>query len=296
MDFLLPVKLLKDAQKAVPAVKYASGIAGVASVVALVAGIQIDLRIAFFGIVVVLGLMFVLLVFSTLVAHAGTELMDLAKTAAWSFVILVVVTSTLLMTSYFFSWPRSIESYIPPAPSKLVEYKRKVDFSRLGCLPDGKKSDIVIFTDTVKFLSKNPPNIFRRAFNTSTDADIQILDLVSGETITPVAHNGGAEKYGDVTFTVDKASSEARFQWTYKDAHSTGNEGVGFSSAEPNTLKSVDVDYLLPSGAKLENRHFTPLDLETKCTRKSSGFHCENLLAANSFQETWQWNIWENCP
>lgn len=97
--------------------RYAAGVAGVAAVVAIVAGFQIDLRIAVFGTIIVLGLMFVLVVFSALAAHAGASLLYLALFAAWCFCILTVAASAMLMTSYFFAWPRPIGSYLPPPPN-----------------------------------------------------------------------------------------------------------------------------------------------------------------------------------
>lgn len=107
-----PIKVLKEAQKSIPAVKYAGGVAGVAAVVAIVAGFQLDYRIAVFGTIIVLGLMFVLVIFSSFVAHSGPSTLVLASVAAWSFLLLTIATSLFLMTSYFFSWPRAIESYI----------------------------------------------------------------------------------------------------------------------------------------------------------------------------------------
>lgn len=107
------LKFLSDAQRAVPAVRYAVGIAGVAVVVSIIAGLKIDARIAIFGTVLVLGLMFILLVFSALAANASPALLSLAMFAAWCFMALSISTSTFLMTSYFFEWPRSIEAYFP---------------------------------------------------------------------------------------------------------------------------------------------------------------------------------------
>ena len=97
-----PVSILKDAQKSVPAVKYAVGVAGIAAVVAIVAGFQLDYRIAVFGTVIVFGLMFVLVIFSSFVSHGGPSVVKLATFAAWSFLLLTVAASLLLMTSYFF--------------------------------------------------------------------------------------------------------------------------------------------------------------------------------------------------
>ena len=111
-----PIEILRDAQKSVPAVKYAAGIAGVAAVVAIIAGFQLDIRIAVFGTIIVLGLMFVLVILSSFVAHSGPSVVILAAVAAWSFLLVTIAVSILLVTSYFFSWPRQIESYVGPQP------------------------------------------------------------------------------------------------------------------------------------------------------------------------------------
>lgn len=113
-----PIGILKDAQESIPAVKYAAGVAGVAAVVAIVAGFQLDYRIAVFGTIIVFGLMFLLVIFSSFVSHSGASAVMLATFAAWSFLLLTVAASLFLVTSYFFSWPRSIESYIDDRVSK----------------------------------------------------------------------------------------------------------------------------------------------------------------------------------
>ena len=97
-----PIEILRDAQKSVPAVKYAAGIAGVAAVVAIIAGFQLDIRIAVFGTIIVLGLMFVLVILSSFVAHSGPSVVILAAVAAWSFLLVTIAVSILLVTSYFF--------------------------------------------------------------------------------------------------------------------------------------------------------------------------------------------------
>lgn len=116
-----PIRILKDAQESIPAVRYAAGVAGLAAVVAIVAGFQLDYRVAVFGTLVVFGLMFVLLIFSSLVSHSGPALVGPARFAAWSFLVLTVAASLFLMTSYFFSWPRPLGSYvgIPPTPEPI---------------------------------------------------------------------------------------------------------------------------------------------------------------------------------
>ncbi|HYH79327.1 MAG TPA: hypothetical protein VEX86_06010 [Longimicrobium sp.] len=126
---LSPAQVLIDAQKAVPAVRYAAGVAGIAAVVAIVAGFRLDPRIAVFGTIIVLGLMFVLVVFSALVAHAGPALVNLALVAAWCFLLLTVATSAMLMTSYFFAWPKSIGSYLPPPTPEVLNFDTENTYS-----------------------------------------------------------------------------------------------------------------------------------------------------------------------
>lgn len=103
-----PGAFISSALKAVPAVRYAVGVGGIAAVVAVIAGFTIDYRIAVFGTVLLLGLMFVLLLFSRLTTVAGDKLLAPALFATWSFSVLTVLTATLLMSSFFLHQPMSL--------------------------------------------------------------------------------------------------------------------------------------------------------------------------------------------
>lgn len=126
MPIISPINVLREAQRSVPAVRYAGGVAGVASVVAIVAGFQLDYRIAVFGTIIVFGLMFVLVVFSALASNTGPVLHMPAIFMAWSFALLTVIASSFLLTSYFFEWPRSLESYIPKPQISYTDKKPKI--------------------------------------------------------------------------------------------------------------------------------------------------------------------------
>jgi hypothetical protein len=111
---LNPYKLLKDAMKAVPSVRYALGVAGVASVVVIIAGFKLDYRVAVFGTIIVLGLMFLLLIFSSIATKsAAKSLRKPALTLAWAFLLLSILGSTFLLSSFFFEWPRALDEYFP---------------------------------------------------------------------------------------------------------------------------------------------------------------------------------------
>lgn len=123
-----PWGVLQAAITAVPAVKYALGIAGIGAVVAIIAGFQTDPRIAVFGIIIVIGLMFVLLVFARLTELAPKQLVTPALVATWSFLLLTIGVTVLLVAGYFFAWPRPlgivVQTALPqtePEPTVTIE-------------------------------------------------------------------------------------------------------------------------------------------------------------------------------
>lgn len=103
-----PLQILLDAQKAIPAMRYAGGVAGLGAVVAIIAGFQLDPRIAVFGVLIVVGLMFVLVIFAAFSRHSGRGMSYLALVAAWCFLLLTIATVGLLCSSFFFDWPRPL--------------------------------------------------------------------------------------------------------------------------------------------------------------------------------------------
>src|SRR5262245_827197 len=106
-----PLTLLKGAIQSVPAVKYASGVLGIAAAVAITLGIIRDPKIAFFGIAFMLGLMFILVIF----AYAAKEtpgIRWLAALLAWAIAILFVATLIAVFTSFVFGIPRTFAAYL----------------------------------------------------------------------------------------------------------------------------------------------------------------------------------------
>jgi hypothetical protein len=59
-----PFKILKDAITAVPSVRYALGVAGIAAAVSIILGFIKDPEIAVFGILITIGLMYLLVISS----------------------------------------------------------------------------------------------------------------------------------------------------------------------------------------------------------------------------------------
>jgi hypothetical protein len=69
-----PNQFLREAVKAVPAVKYALGIGGIVATIAIVYSFKIDPRVAFFGTLVMLVLMGALVVFARMASLASAAM------------------------------------------------------------------------------------------------------------------------------------------------------------------------------------------------------------------------------
>jgi hypothetical protein len=65
-NLVTPPSILKEAIKAVPAVKYALGIGGIIAVIAIISAFGISFRVALLGAVVMIILMTVLVVFASI--------------------------------------------------------------------------------------------------------------------------------------------------------------------------------------------------------------------------------------
>jgi hypothetical protein len=91
----------------VPAVRYGLGIGGIAAVVAIIAGFRIDYRVAVFGTVIVLALMFVLVLLARGSTLPGKHFHRPMIFAIWAFTFLLFVTMCFLIGKAFFDWPKA---------------------------------------------------------------------------------------------------------------------------------------------------------------------------------------------
>jgi len=137
-----PPSILKQAIKAVPAVKYALGIAGIIAVIAIVRGFGIDLRIALFGAIVMFVLMTMLVVFASLARQKGSQFRLPALVFTWFSLICVMAVSIVLFTSVFWGRPvdmRTLLAKKAPSPQIQVSDDQRevscsdvVDLKRIG--------------------------------------------------------------------------------------------------------------------------------------------------------------------
>ncbi|HKU74729.1 MAG TPA: hypothetical protein VJR02_12530 [Pyrinomonadaceae bacterium] len=111
-----PFRVLKEAIKQVPALKYALGVAGIAAAAAIVKSLVSDLRVAVFGIILMVVLMTVLVVFAKLTAIASKDFKLPALVLLWFSLLLVIAVSSLLFTSTFFNWPMKLKDSVVNPP------------------------------------------------------------------------------------------------------------------------------------------------------------------------------------
>jgi hypothetical protein len=119
-----PIRILREAIRAVPAVKYALGIAGIVSVISIVAALGLDLRIAAFGTVIMIFLMTLLVIFAKLTAVTSRYFLLPVLVLMWSSLILTIATASSLFSSVFFRWPVDLQYWINPPPKSEVLYEK----------------------------------------------------------------------------------------------------------------------------------------------------------------------------
>jgi hypothetical protein len=111
-DYLTPASLVKAARSAHPAFKYATAAAGIAGIVVILTKYGTSYATLVFGSILVLVVMVMFLVFSQAAALAKVHLTLPATVLVWAFLILGVLTASLLFTSAFVDAPLPFRSFI----------------------------------------------------------------------------------------------------------------------------------------------------------------------------------------
>jgi hypothetical protein len=117
-----PPSVLKQAIRAVPAVKYALGVAGVIAVIAIIRSFKIDLRLALIGFMVMIVFMVILLLFSKLSPQHNSFFRVPAMILTWFSLLLFIASASALFLSVFWGWPIELRT-IFAATSKVQSEK-----------------------------------------------------------------------------------------------------------------------------------------------------------------------------
>jgi hypothetical protein len=132
--FLSPLKVLNAARRAVPAVKFALGVAGVAAAGAIVTGLIGRGRAAVFILGGMLVAMILLFVFSRLISSKDPSITTAGMVLLWTvtlfFCLFLVFTATAVAVQKPAAWANVLGiSVQPPAPSPIGQLAAKIDYS-----------------------------------------------------------------------------------------------------------------------------------------------------------------------
>ena len=175
--------IVDKATKAVPATKYAIGIAGLIAVIGIIASIiKVDFRVAGWGTVILLGLMTVLVVFAKLTETAPKEFIKPVRALMWSMVFIFIFVSGSLATSVFFKFPVDLQFWLVEKPK----------------ISDEKQKPISVNADTLKPIkSPLPKSVRSKPKNTKPDFSIPPFNTkLNGITFAPEGYSNDA-----ITFT-----------------------------------------------------------------------------------------------
>jgi hypothetical protein len=112
VSFLSPSSFVDAARKAHPAFKYAVAVAGLLSIVATVSRYGVSSAALVLGTIVLVGLMVLFLVFAQAASLRRATLALPAQVLVWSFLILAVLSATMLVSSAFLDAPLPLRTAI----------------------------------------------------------------------------------------------------------------------------------------------------------------------------------------
>ena len=112
-----PTSILRSAIEAVPAVKFALGVAGVISAIALVKGFFSSAGAALLAGFGMLILMTLLVLFAATAKARSGLLIVPAMVFTWALLLLVIGSSILIVSSAFFEWPKPLSALLQWASS-----------------------------------------------------------------------------------------------------------------------------------------------------------------------------------
>jgi hypothetical protein len=107
-----PFAILRAATQAVPAVKWALGVAGVISATALVKVFFVSVGAALLAGFGMLVLMVILVLFAAATRAKSSVLIVPAMVLTWALLVLVIFSSVFTVSAAFFGWPKPLQELI----------------------------------------------------------------------------------------------------------------------------------------------------------------------------------------
>lgn len=158
------LEILSRAIKAVPSVKYALGIIGVAVAGSIIYSLFRSPQEALVAIAIVLILMVLLLLFAKAAAAKNEQIRPAAMAFVWGILALCLLGGTLIFTAIFFDWPKPLnavfsssngfEEELPQLIKKCVK-----GYPKKACYAEDKGSAVQLF-EHGNLIAKFDENIF----------------------------------------------------------------------------------------------------------------------------------------
>lgn len=257
---MAPYRVLKDAIRAVPAVKYALGVAGIAAVVSIVEAYRTDLRISVIGALITIILMVILVLFARLSTLAASRFHLPALVFTWFSLVLLISTSILLFTSVFFAWPLNLTSWLSVTPrlgivlstarskqsEHLPEYNASLPQANLEPVLTASRVLLSVRSNASSSVSSNT-SIELHVDNRSTDA-ILLTDIYL-RSETTCAASGATSKVSpeiskqEVEFVLKRTSemSQTQLITVVREEGSQENALLGAIGWNPNSCGPAPV-------------------------------------------------------
>jgi hypothetical protein len=108
--------VLREAIRAVPAVKYALGVTGIVAAISIIKALRVDFRLAGWGTIVMLFLMVALFLFNRLTQSSASLFVGPARVFTWFTLFLFMATSASMFGSIFFRYPVDLQYWITQNP------------------------------------------------------------------------------------------------------------------------------------------------------------------------------------
>lgn len=226
------LNVIREAIKAVPAVKYGLGVLGIVAVISLAGMFVTSYRVAVLGTIVALGLMTALVIFAHVVKLLPKFLVPAAVIFLYTFLVLTVATAGFIFTSVFFQWPVNLKYWIASNKVPAEINSTKEDKKPSETVVAGQDSDIRLVDCTIS--NPDPES------DSLPIIDIKLRNIGAK---TAFLKRAGLELLGSATFEDCSKPQHTlvRSSWTY-DLDIDENPEINISQAlEPNQVDRFQI-------------------------------------------------------
>jgi hypothetical protein len=245
-----PLVILRESIKAVPSVKWALGLAGIASSIAIIQSIQLDYRVAVLGTVVMLIVMTALVIFARLSTLAAPDFRLPALVLTWCSLSLVIATAGALFLSVFFRFPVDLQNWLVQENPHLQKPRTESKQGQTTMLPpaieaspDGRPNSAIISRILPKRQSRMTSSPEGRQKEAISDTPIE--RWIEDEVLTVRPTAGTRERAPriesriSVNLHTSRVLTPVRIKLEFDQPLSESTDVLSFDAHPPVDLKSI---------------------------------------------------------